>query len=294
MSDKKELLKLDDQEFSIKFTEATVNFDSYNKVKAQVDSLVDAYSDYKVDTANFKSAKEARAKLNKYKKAVNHLKIQLADEATKSVKEFETQIKGLIAEVDTVVKPLDLQIKDLEKKATEERHKAILLKIDRMAKEAGVDPTKIAYQSRWDLKTARWSETESGINAQIEVLQHEQEALKENVQAIVDKADRLHINSGKYVESLKNGASLSSILRQLDIDHEDIVQEAKRQESRPDLTIKNGKAYDNETGESIGAVSVMYLETAKQTIKITGIKEQFLELFKYLKNAGFKIEKNIK
>lgn len=286
-----EIIALGSKQYGIAFTPAKIDFPEYEKMKSSVDAINSEFTKYDVDTNNFKSAKEARARLNKLSKALNDKKITIVKEADKPVLIFKKQIKNLLDEIGQASDHIGDQIKVFEENAKKQREANINVDIDKRCNQAGVDPAKIEINPKWYNKSESYATFEKEINQQINILIKEKEQKTENIKVVSAKADELGLPYQHWVEQLNN-ASLSDVLIEMD-NYAKEVKKAAEREKKPNKNVveKNGKAIDSNTGEVIADYHIAYLITKKARIKLGGTAYQFNQLMQYLKDMGFKIEK---
>ena len=290
-----EIISLGSRQYGIAFTPAKIDFPEYKKMKSSVDAINSEFTKYDVDTNNFKSAKEARARLNKLAKALNDKKIAIVKEADKPVLIFKKQIKELLDEISQASDHIGNQIKVFEDNAKKQREANINADIDKRCNQAGVDPARIEINPKWYNKSEPYATFEKEINQQINLLIKEKDQLTENIKVVTAKANELGLPYQHWVEQLNN-AHLSDVLGEMDNYAEEVKKVVEREnkpksEANKNIVEKNGKAIDSKTGEVIVDYHIAYLITKKARIKLGGTAYQFNQLMQYLKDMGFKIEK---
>ena len=290
-----EIIALGSKQYGIAYTPAKIDFPEYEKMKSSVDAINTEFTKYDVDTNNFKSAKEARARLNKLAKALNDKKIAIVKEADKPVLVFKNQIKDLMDEIGQASDHIGKQIKVFEDNAKKQREANINADIKKRCKEANVDSAKIEINPKWYNKSEPYAIYEKEVNQQIDILTQEKEQKTENVKVVSAKADELGLPYQHWVEQLNN-SPLSDVLIEMDNYAKEVKKAAKREKkfntkANKNIVEKNGKAIDSNTGEVIADYHIAYLITKKARIKLGGTAYQFNQLMQYLKDMGFKIEK---
>lgn len=290
-----EIIALGSKQYGIAFTPAKIDFPEYEKMKSSVDAINTEFTKYDVDTNNFKSAKEARARLNKLAKALNDKKIAIVKEADKPVLVFKNQIKDLLDEIGQASDHIGDQIKVFEENAKKQREANINADIKKRCKEANVDYAKIEINPKWYNKSEPYATYEKEVNQQIDILIKEKEQMTENIKVVTAKANELGLPYQHWVEQLNN-APLSDVLVEMDNYSQEVKKAAEREkkpktEANKNIVEKNGKAIDRNTGEVIADYHSAYLITKKARIKLGGTAYQFNQLMQYLKDMGFKIEK---
>lgn len=290
-----EIIALGSKQYGIAFTPAKIDFPEYEKMKSSVDAINTEFTKYDVDTNNLKSAKEARARLNKLAKALNDKKIAIVKEADKPVLIFKKQIKELLDEISQASDHIGNQIKVFEENAKKQREANIKADINKRCNQAGVDPARIEINQQWYNKSESYATFEKEVNQQIDILIKEKEQLTENIKVVNAKANELGLPYQHWVEQLNN-ASLSDVLIEMDNYAKEVKKAAEREkkpktEANKNIVEKNGKAIDSNTGEVIADYHIAYLITKKTRIKLGGTNYQFNQLLQYLKDMGFKVEK---
>ncbi len=290
-----EIIALGSKQYGIAFTPAKIDFPEYEQMKSSVDAINAEFTKYDVDTNNFKSAKEARARLNKLAKALNDKKITIVKEADKPVLVFKKQIKDLMDEISQASDHIGNQIKAFEDNAKKQREANINADINKRCKEANVDYAKIEINPKWYNKSEPYATYEKEVSQQIDFLLKEKEQLTENIKVVTAKANELGLPYQHWVEQLNN-APLSDVLVEMDNYSQEVKEAAERDkkaklEAQKNIVEKNGKAINKETGEVQADYHTAYLLTKKARIKLGGTQYQFNQLLQYLKDMGFKIEK---
>lgn len=290
-----EIIALGSKQYGIAFTPAKIDFPEYEQMKSSVDAINAEFTKYDVDTNNFKSAKEARARLNKLAKALNDKKITIVKEADKPVLVFKKQIKDLMDEISQASDHIGNQIKAFEDNAKKQREANINADINKRCKEANVDYAKIEINPKWYNKSEPYATYEKEVSQQIDFLLKEKEQLTENIKVVTAKANELGLPYQHWVEQLNN-APLSDVLVEMDNYSQEVKEAAERDkkaklEAQKNIVEKNGKAINKETGEVQTDYHTAYLITKKARIKLGGTIYQFNQLLQYLKDMGFKIEK---
>lgn len=290
-----EIIALGSKQYGIAYTPAKIDFPEYEQMKSSVDAINAEFTKYDVDTNNFKSAKEARARLNKLAKALNDKKIDIVKEADKPVLIFKKQIKDLLNEIGQASDHIGNQIKVFEENAKKQREANINADINKRCKEVGVDPSKIEINQQWYNKSESYATFEKEVNQQIDILIKAKEQKTENIKVISAKADELGLPYQHWVEQLNNSL-LSEVLGEMDNYAKEVKKAAERgkkpkTEANKNIVEKNGKAINSKTGEVIADYHIAYLITKKARIKLGGTNYQFNQLLQYLKDMGFKVEK---
>lgn len=296
-----EIFKLNDNEYSLKYEPAILDFKEYPKLKAQVDSLKDQFGNWEVTPENLGSSIETRKKLRKFSKAINSKKISIVRVIDKPVKDFQIQIKDLCKEVDWTADQIDKQIKVYEDNARKDKHEQNLKRIAQMAKEANLDPNEVVgyikpiYDKRWDNKTYTYKAFQIDISKLIDQYVALQKAKHDAYKLIVSRANELSLMPRGFIESYNNGKALVQVLKDMEEERKYLDDLAKKQaetkKAEQAALLKHGdKAIDPETGEVKDKFYTAVLTTKKKKIEISGTQYQFKQLFSFFKDMGFKLK----
>lgn len=296
-----EIFKLNNNEYSLEYESAKLDFKEYPKLKAQVDELKNQFSEWEVTPENLGSSIETRKKLRKFSKAINSKKIAIVKVVNAPVKQFQTQIKDLCKEVDWTADQIDKQIKVFEDRARTDKHEQNLKRIAKMAKEAGLDEHEVLgyiepiYDSRWDNKTYNFKAFQIDIKKLIDQYVALRKAKQEAYKLIVSKADDLRLMPKEFLASYDHGTELVQVLKDMEEERkylDDLAQkQAETKKKEQAALLKRGdKAIDPETGEVKDKFYTAVLETKKKKIELSGTKYQFKQLFSFLSDMGFRLK----
>ena len=296
-----EIFKLNNNEYSLEYESAKLDFKEYPKLKAQVDELKNQFSEWEVTPENLGSSIETRKKLRKFSKAINSKKIAIVKVVNAPVKQFQIQIKDLCKEVDWTADQIDKQIKVFEDKARTDKHEQNLKRIAKMAKEAGLDEHEVLgyiepiYDSRWDNKTYKFKAFQIDIKKIIDQYVALRKAKQEAYKLIVGKADDLRLMPKEFLASYDHGTELVQVLKDMEEERkylDDLAQkQAETKKKEQAALLKRGdKAIDPETGEVKDKFYTAVLETKKKKIELSGTKYQFKQLLSFLSDMGFKLK----
>lgn len=287
-----EIFELNDKRYSLDYQPAVISFEEYPKLKAQVDSLRDQFSNWEVTPENMKSSKETRAKLRKFSKAINQKKIKIVKVIDSPVANFKGQIKGLCLEVDQTATVIDKQIKAYEDKAKQDRHDRNVKYIKKTVEEnkLSADATNYImdnYDQRWDNKSYRFPMFQKDVADLITQFLNLTRFKHEAHETIISRASELRLMPDKYIESLDRGEDLNQVLSSMKDEREYLNNLSKKQaetkkREQAQLKKQGDKAYDPDTGEVKDK-----LYTAKLVFdEIT--PDDLVKLASFLKDWSFK------
>lgn len=274
------------KKFAVTFEPAKINFPEYDQMAQAVDQIANEYANWEVKPERIKESKAVRADLNRLKTGINRVKIDISKKADAPVTEFKNSIKVLLDKINATSSKIDQGIKQLEDKEKADRHSINIRYIAKLADVSGVDPEKIDYDPRWDLKTTRFETIDKSINQQIQILVAKQLEFEENVKAVKLQAQTLGLPESHWINELTS-KSLSLVLQEMTAYKKDVAAIAKKQvetkkKEQAELK-KQGKYLVNpETGEvkekltsfslEFYDVSSYQMDQLKRFIKDMGIK----------------------
>lgn len=319
-----EIFRLNDDKYSLEYESAKLNFKEYPKLKAQVKSLHDEFSNWQVTPDNIKESKEVRAKLHKFSKAVNDKKIKVVKVIDEPVNNFKKQIKDLCTDVDETADIIDTQIKAYEDHARKDKHDQNIKRIRMFLREQVVsNPSafnyiKENYKDRWDNKSYSNPRFEKDIAALFHEWCEREKAADDAHKLIVSKASELKLMPSKYLEDYDNGQSLVDILKAMEEERAYLNDLSKKQaETRKaeqaDLAKHSNKVIDPATGEvkdKLYNFNLLFkdldparmfqiasflrdwsISTNRAELNLSGTQEQVSQLSKFLKDNDISVKR---
>lgn len=285
-----EIFKLNDRQYSLDYEPAKLSFNEYPKLKAQVDSLRDEFSNWQVTPENIKSSKEVRAKLRKFSKTVNSKKIKIVKVIDEPVTNFKKQIKDLCKEVDVTAETIDQQVKQFEATAKHNKHEHNIKLINQIAAEKGADSKQVidfainSYNSSWDNQSYTYKQFKTDVEQLINEAVKLQQVKDEAHQVIVKETDALGLMASHYIQAYDNGKALTDVLSDMADERKYLDDLGKKQaetkkQEQASLKQHGDVAFDPTTGEVKEKVYTRLIE-----IKAT--KYQLKQLVEFLKQCG--------
>ena len=92
-----------------------------DEIKAQVQTIMTAYTDVVYTEDTMKSAKDDRATLNKFRKAIEDRRKEVKNKCLEPYNRFEAEVKEVVALIDEPLGIIDRQIKDYEEQQKAEK-----------------------------------------------------------------------------------------------------------------------------------------------------------------------------
>jgi hypothetical protein len=135
--------------FGVEFTPSEFKIGNYEAMLQQVSTFAASFDDMVVSEDTLKDAKDARAKLNKFKDAVEQRRIEIHNAYEKPYDDFKVKIDALLAGVDTASGKLGGKINEVNDQLKEVRSKSLTAAIAEMAPKYGIAPDDIEIDSKW-------------------------------------------------------------------------------------------------------------------------------------------------
>lgn len=106
----------------IKSTPAEVEFNK-SAILATLDQSLEKYKGVVLTPDTAKDVKKLKQELSKGKKAINDFKVSKKKELSANIKTFEEDCKEIMTKIDSVMNPLDIQVKEYEQRQKDEKLK---------------------------------------------------------------------------------------------------------------------------------------------------------------------------
>ncbi|MCT3603206.1 DUF1351 domain-containing protein [Lactobacillus acidophilus] len=280
-----QLIKLDENAvaFPVNFAPAQIDFSGYRQMKDQIDQLHESLEKYDVTQDNLKDAKSTRAKLNKLVKAIKSRKVEIKKKAEAPVKDFNDKVESLVAEIDDSSTKISAGIKVFEDKEKQAKHEKNLKHIAAVCELAGIDPSKIKYQSSWDNKSYSQTKFETDVDQQIGLFQEWEAQYADRVKIISEQAEKLALPADHWIKELDTNP-LSKVLSEMSDYKNDLAAVSKAQKETKLDALKNlkkqgDKYIDLSTGEIKEKIITL-------PMKVKGTKWQLEQLRSFLNDNG--------
>lgn len=142
---------------------------NFEELKRELTVRLENYKDLVFTDLNISEAKDARAKLNKLKDAIENKRKEVKKAYLEPYEAFEKQIKELVALVDAPILAIDKQVKDYEqRKKAEKRAEIEAFYAENVGDLAELLPIERIWNDKWLNATAKMSEICDSINTAIQ------------------------------------------------------------------------------------------------------------------------------
>ena len=236
-----------------------------------------------------KKGKEVRSELNKIKKEINDRKIKIKKEIMKQLEPIEKEVKNFINFVDSIEKPIEQQIKDIEEE--ERKNKEVM--IDEVKQTQIM--TKGLYGVFADIPNSpKWlnkSYTMKNIEEDISYLVEQ----KYRNQTLYEKTKR---QIEKHLDKLKDKYNLAEEITLDDIDFPEPTEEIidiyalfDKAERIAEKIAGIQEKVTNEVETNLGKrkITVDVQEKKRYELEILASEEQYRTLIEWCKNNDIEI-----
>ena len=269
-----------------------IEFKGYEEIKKQLEEDVAKYQNYLVTEDTLKDDTALRTELNKKAKAIDEKRKEIEKLVSAPIKEFKSKCDELKNLYTNVSEKIDIQIKKFEYEIKEKKRKEVLKLIDKLVVEKELKDkykTQIPFDERYLNKTYKLADIEKDLITNIDILLEKQNEENKNIDAIkkhvelVNQNTKIKLDVDDFIHKL-DYMDFQEIILQISASSKRIeMQEKKLSESSEDSIAKT---------TSIPKVEVRENEpTYDFILKITGTKNQLLELKEYMKMNSIKFEK---
>lgn len=286
-----ELITFENTDYKLEITPAQVNFKGYQDLKDRMIKEAGGWDKHVITADSYSADKKTRAELNRFKKELDKRRLEIVRKASEPIDKFNAELKDLAGIAKNAADHIGEGLKYFDDKARQDKHQQNLRLLGDIAKEYGVSLQKLDYQDKWDNKSTGWSSIEGDARKQFEVIKSDEDIRHENIKVIQERAEGFTnptMSAAPYIELLDN-LTLSTILAEMDNDHEQLVKQNKvrseaQKKAMNNVELQGNKFINAETGEVVDEVYSM-------TLKFKCTEKQFVALSEYIKEQGLICEK---
>lgn len=250
---------------------------NHEELKQQITEQLEKYQNMVITENDIAKAKADRARLNKFKDAVNAKRIEVKKEYLKPYQAFEKQVKEIIAIVDEPIKAIDVQIKFFEDNKRQEKKEQIeALYLDEIGEIKDLIPLAKIWNPKWINATYKLSDIAIEIETAIGRVKSGLQIIKDLhctfEQQVMDKfINTLDINAALMENKrlAEQEKKLNAVMKQEE------SKPALQQESRQSAVVDYGRKalQDNpqqtdikETGQNLITLDFRVFVTAEQAM----------------------------
>lgn len=181
-------------------------------VSMQLKHALEPYKGKQVTLANYKDAKASRADLNKIRKAFEQRRISLHKDYEQPYDLWLKDYNEVLAEIDSVSKELDVQIKAVEQQLVEDKRRQVQELLDEALGKQADGPY---YKALCQLSQCQWFRPKQWDNASYSMSAIQQDIdrqIGDSIQAI-ELCSKNPAHKAELYERFKTYGSLSDLLR---------------------------------------------------------------------------------
>ena len=265
-----------------------ITIKNLDQVQQAVSAIVTKYGqDFVVTSDNIKDTKSMRASLNKVSKAIDEKRLAVKRQYAEPVKIFDKQMGAFKDQIDGVISPLDVKIKEViaqERAAKQERVEGLIAE---MAPNYGVEADSIEIEPSWLNKSATKKQIVDGIAGAMVATKKAADQLAADTETITKYAKVQGVDPAGWADQVKHGQDVDYLMKAIDNQVERQAEkqrqlEAKAAEERTHQQTKGDTVVDTNTGEVVSRAVVL---------KITATIPQMKLLKSYMDSEGIKYER---
>lgn len=259
-------------ELDVKQTQGNITFD-VSKLKKDITNAIKPYEKLVVTEDGVTEAKGMRAKLNKLEKAINDKKIEVKKDYLEPYTQFENEVKEIIGIIRQGTLNIDTQVKSYEEQAKVGKKEDIKKFYESIA-IYGVDFDKL-FDEKWLNSSVNEKSWKEQLSSKIETI-------KVNLKIIQNmNYEDLGLLKNLYLDTLNLDQALNSYTRLKPI--------SKPVQSDSLDTLSKPIEVPNSSPQALNQATEP--NTLVRAFKVTGTKEQIIELGEFMNTLGVKFEK---
>jgi DNA-binding transcriptional MerR regulator len=258
--------------FGVDFTPSEFKIGNYEAMLQQVSEFAASFDHMAVSEDTLKDAKDARAKLNKFKDAVEQRRIEIHNAYEKPYDDFKVKIDALLAGVDSAYGKLGGKINQVNDQLKEVRAKSLTAAIAEMAPKYGIEPNDIEIDSKWLAKNQYKSSDGTPTLGLTRLIGGAMQAVVDARKAESDRqarieteklavnaiAEVMELQPEAWLQLIDNGVSLADVQAQMKqaVTARKLKAEKEAREAEARSAVENAKrqeigtkTIDRETGE---------------------------------------------
>lgn len=244
---------------------------NFDELKAAVQEKADEYAMALYGEDELKIAKEDKATLNRFKKALNDERIRLEKEYMRPFTDFKGKVNEIIAIVDRPIAAIDTQIKEYDARRKEEKEAEINQLLKSYVLPYGIDLTLI-WNERWLNATFTMSQVKKEISERVQ-------AITEDIKVLEDLEEDQDTAILRYKMDLDLRAVLAEVaaarqrreeLKRIEEERKaakEVPAPEKKPEAKPEVKTPEPEAKKEETqpeeGQWVSFSAYLTVDTAK-------------------------------
>ncbi|MGH1831224.1 DUF1351 domain-containing protein [Enterococcus gilvus] len=310
-------LAVTDIQFAVNYTPSKITIENEDQLEALINQVTEYYGVQVFSDSNIPEAKEARAQLNKYVKAMEDRRKEIKREFTQPLTQFESVMKGYVEKITTISDDIGEGIKKYEEEQRAIRLEKIQAEMLKLSELFNVKPDVIEVHSNWLAKSAFTTKDEvrpkiiDEIKDKMKIVAMERDRVAADKATITDYAEIAGLDPYAWANMIDQGWNVADVrekikqavedkrVREEQAEQRRIAQEehdaalaklAEEQALQQAQQSDSGNMYDRETGELIQSQEqVVSSKQMTVTLKLSGSLEQMNALNQYLVDNGIEV-----
>ena len=251
---------------------------NFDELKTQISESLSKYEKLVYSEDSIKEAKEDRAKLNKFKEALETRRKEIKSLCLKPYNEFEAKIKELTGLIDKPILAIDTQVKNFEENKKEAKMSDIISFYEEVIGDLKeLLPLEKIFNQKWLNSTVKFAAIEKEMLEKIAKVNGDLKVISDlNLNADIE----LQVKD-KYLTTLDFSIAMAEKTRLENL--KDAIQKREQpQEIAQDIEIiQEDNTLIAVPDEQPETVKIYYRE-----FWVKGTKEQLIHLAEYLENNG--------
>jgi len=265
---------------------------NFDELKNQISENLEKYNNLVYTEDSIKEAKEDRAKLNKFKEAIDNKRKEIKNLCLKPYNEFEAKIKELTGLIDKPILAIDTQVKNFENEQKELKRVDInTFYADVVGDLKELLPLEKIFNPKWLNSTTKFSEIEKElveiigkVNGNLAIIRDFKLEPEVELQLIDKYLQTLDFASAMAektrLENLKTKLENRNVQAEILTENDTDVQIVQPE---PEL-MKN----EQEPAQELTEIKPETVKTYYREFWVEGTKEQLLNLAEYMENNNIR------
>ncbi|MFQ7233249.1 MAG: DUF1351 domain-containing protein [Enterococcus hulanensis] len=304
-------LAVTDIQFSVNYTPSKITIENEDQLETLINQVTKYYGSQVFSDSNIPEAREAKAQLNKYIKAMEDRRKEIKREFTQPLNQFEDVMKGYVQRISDLSDGINEGIKKFDEEQKAIRLEKIQAEMAKLSELFNVEPDVIEVHSNWLAKSAFTTKDEvrpkiiDEIKDKMKIVAMERDRIAADKVTITDYAEIAGLDPYAWANMIDQGWNVADVrekikqavedkrLREEQAEQRRIAQaehdaaleklaeeQAREQAQRSDT----GALYDQDTGELISSneQSKQAQEMMTVTLQLTGTVDQMNALNSYI------------
>lgn len=264
------------------------NEETLNKLVTEIENK---YSKMVYTDNNEKEAKQDKAELNKVIKQIEDERKKVKKVYNEPLSEFEKNMKSYVKRIQDVIAPIDLGIKDLDKRQRDARRDEIIAFIEETAQNYNLEVSEVTIEDNWLNKSHSNIQRTKLITDAMKFINIKKETEQRETAVVEAYCNALTLDADPWILMLKNGNTSVEIIKMIDTSLANKATEAEKNrqiEKQKEVETKQQEQPKKEVEAEVSEV----VHDDKQTLilKFRATEEQLDMLNDFIISNGIEVE----